>query len=82
MLKKGKGRISQPIQGNRVALKTEGKLEDGTIIDQNDRIEFILGDGDTISGESINCSYGQKYFRMKKEDELVKEKIYKILVCL
>lgn len=48
--------MTRPAHGQRVALKTEGKLENGTIIDKNDRIEFVLGDGDVISGEILSLA--------------------------
>lgn len=53
VLKAGNGHMTRPAHGQRVALKTEGKLENGTIIDKNDRIEFVLGDGDVISAWDI-----------------------------
>lgn len=56
ILKEGKGRDSRPTHGQRVVLKTQGKLENGTIVDQNNRLEFILGDGDVISAWDITVA--------------------------
>ncbi|XP_014772494.1 peptidyl-prolyl cis-trans isomerase FKBP8 isoform X1 [Octopus bimaculoides] len=53
IVKKGDGVLTRPLQGQKVTLKTEGLLPDGTVIDKNESISFILGDGDVISGWDI-----------------------------
>ncbi|KAH9513249.1 Peptidyl-prolyl cis-trans isomerase fkbp8 [Bulinus truncatus] len=47
VLLRGKGIDTRPINGDIVTLKVEGKLEDGTLV-ENEEITFNLNDGDVI----------------------------------
>ncbi|XP_041372557.1 peptidyl-prolyl cis-trans isomerase FKBP8-like [Gigantopelta aegis] len=56
VLKSGEGRSSRPKAGETVFLKTEGKLDDGTVIDKFESVSFILGDGDVIQAWDLAVS--------------------------
>ncbi|GAB1605155.1 peptidyl-prolyl cis-trans isomerase FKBP8-like isoform X1 [Argonauta hians] len=53
VIKYGKGETTRPLQGHKVTLRTKGVLPDGTVVDENESITFILGDGDVIAGWDI-----------------------------
>ncbi|XP_056020499.1 peptidyl-prolyl cis-trans isomerase FKBP8-like [Ostrea edulis] len=38
----------RPITGDKVTIRVEGKLEDETVVDVNDSLTFVLGDGDVV----------------------------------
>lgn len=50
VLREGKGQDSRPDRGQVVTLQVAGRTEDGTAVDWNRSLEFILGDGEVIQG--------------------------------
>lgn len=44
----GEGVETRPVHGQLVTIKFEGRLEDGTVVDQQDTLKMTLGDGDVI----------------------------------
>ncbi|KAK2550347.1 Peptidyl-prolyl cis-trans isomerase FKBP8 [Acropora cervicornis] len=48
LLREGKGQDSRPDRGQVVTLQVAGRTEDGTAVDWNRSLEFILGDGEVI----------------------------------
>ncbi|XP_051896246.1 FKBP prolyl isomerase 16 [Pristis pectinata] len=48
ILKEGQGKATRPDVGQEVTIKLLGVLEDGTIIDRDPKLTFLLGDGDVI----------------------------------
>uniref|UniRef100_UPI00398EC1FD FKBP prolyl isomerase 16 n=1 Tax=Pristiophorus japonicus TaxID=55135 RepID=UPI00398EC1FD len=48
VLKEGQGDATRPDVGQEVTIKLLGVLEDGTIIDRDPKLTFVLGDGDVI----------------------------------
>ena len=50
MLREGKGQDTRPDKGQRVMIQSAGRTEDGTAVDWNNNLEFILGEGDVIQG--------------------------------
>lgn len=50
MLHEGKGQDTRPDKGQRVMIQSAGRTEDGTAVDWNSNLEFILGEGDVIQG--------------------------------
>ncbi|XP_072889145.1 FKBP prolyl isomerase 16 isoform X2 [Hemitrygon akajei] len=48
ILKEGQGKATRPDVGQEVTIKLLGALEDGTIIDRDPKLTFLLGDGDVI----------------------------------
>ena len=50
VLREGKGQDSRPDRGQVVTLQVAGRTEDGTAVDWNRSLEFMLGDGEVIQG--------------------------------
>lgn len=50
MLREGKGQDTRPDKGQRVTIQAAGRTEDGTGVDWNSSLEFILGEGEVIQG--------------------------------
>ena len=50
MLREGKGQDTRPDKGQRVMIQSAGRTEDGTAVDWNSNLEFILGEADVIQG--------------------------------
>ena len=50
MLREGKGQDTRPDKGQRVTIQVAGRTEDGTGVDWNSSLEFILGEGEVIQG--------------------------------
>ena len=50
MLRPGGGVETRPTPQCRVKIRTEGKLDNGTVIDKYSSVPFTLGDGDVIQG--------------------------------
>lgn len=50
MLREGKGQDTRPDKGQRVTIQVAGRMEDGTGVDWNSSLEFILGEGEVIQG--------------------------------
>ncbi|KAL9986993.1 hypothetical protein ACROYT_G001226 [Oculina patagonica] len=48
VLREGKGRDTRPDKGQRVTIQAAGRTEDGTGVDWNSSLEFILGEGEVI----------------------------------
>ena len=42
---------TRPTNGDTVTIKMEGLLENGTKVDVEDELKFILNDGDVIMGK-------------------------------
>ena len=50
VLREGKGQDTRPDKGQRVTIQVAGRTEDGTGVDWNSSLEFILGEGEVIQG--------------------------------
>jgi len=50
VLRQGKGQDTRPDKGQRVTIQVAGRTEDGTGVDWNSSLEFILGEGEVIQG--------------------------------
>ena len=50
MLREGKGQDTRPDKGQRVTIQVAGRTKDGTGVDWNSSLEFILGEGEVIQG--------------------------------
>lgn len=48
VLREGKGQDTRPDRGQRVTIQVAGRTEDGTGVDWNSSLEFILGEGEVI----------------------------------
>ncbi|XP_067873860.1 peptidyl-prolyl cis-trans isomerase FKBP8-like [Heterodontus francisci] len=48
ILKEGQGQATRPEVGQEVTIKLLGVLEDGTIIDKDPKLTFVIGDGDVL----------------------------------
>lgn len=46
-----KGSGSRPVNGQLVTIKYVGRLSDGTEVDKQESLTFVLGDGDVIQGQ-------------------------------
>ena len=55
MLRPGGGVETRPTPQCRVKIRTEGKLDNGTVVDKYSSVPLTLGDGDVIQG---GCSLG------------------------
>ena len=51
VLQEGKGQDTRPDRGQVVTLQVAGCTEDGTAVDWNRNLEFILGEGEVIQGQ-------------------------------
>lgn len=51
VLREGKGQDTRPDKGQRVTIQVSGRTEDGTGVDWNSSLEFILGEGEVIQGK-------------------------------
>ena len=51
VVKAGEGRPSRPKAGELVYLNAEGRLDNGTVVDNFESVSFILGDGDVLQGK-------------------------------
>ncbi|XP_072421023.1 peptidyl-prolyl cis-trans isomerase FKBP8-like isoform X2 [Chiloscyllium punctatum] len=59
ILKEGQGQATRPDVGQEVTLKLLGVLEDGTIIDRDPKLTFIIGDGDVIQALEF-CAFSMQ----------------------
>ena len=50
VLREGKGQDTRPDKGQHVTIQVAGRTEDGTGVDWNSSLEFILGEGEVIQG--------------------------------
>ena len=61
MLHEGKGQDTRPDKGQRVNVQAAGRTDDGTAVDWNSSLEFILGEGEVIQGiilvSDATCTY-------------------------
>lgn len=56
VLREGKGQDTRPDKGQRVMIQSAGRTEDGTAVDWNSNLEFILGEGEVIQAFDIGIS--------------------------
>ncbi len=50
VLKEGQGAATRPQRGELVTMRSKGSLEDGSEVDCHESINFVLGEGDVVSG--------------------------------
>ena len=50
IIRAGKDDGSRPSTGQEVCIKCEGMLPSGDKVDVNEKLKFIIGDGDVITG--------------------------------
>ncbi|XP_007907980.1 FKBP prolyl isomerase 16 [Callorhinchus milii] len=59
ILREGFGDASRPFMGQEVTMKLQGLLEDGTIVDRDPKLTFVIGDGDVIQALEL-CAYSME----------------------
>ncbi|XP_078097126.1 FKBP prolyl isomerase 16 [Mustelus asterias] len=59
ILKEGQGQATRPDVGQEVTIKLLGVLEDGTIIDKDPKLTFVIGDGDAIQALEF-CAFSMQ----------------------
>ncbi|XP_048418952.1 FKBP prolyl isomerase 16 isoform X2 [Stegostoma tigrinum] len=59
ILKEGQGQATRPDVGQEVTIKLLGVLEDGTIIDKDPKLTFVIGDGDVIQALEF-CAFSMQ----------------------
>ncbi|GCB60344.1 hypothetical protein scyTo_0012726 [Scyliorhinus torazame] len=59
ILKEGQGQATRPDVGQEVTIKLLGVLEDGTIIDRDPKLTFVIGDGDVIQALEF-CAFSMQ----------------------
>lgn len=57
MITTGQEGSFRPTAGQLVCIKTEGTLENGNKVDVYEQKQFILGDGDVITGTSSSSKF-------------------------
>lgn len=50
MIVPGNGRDTRPQMGDQITVAYSAYLEDRTEVEKNDRLTFVLGDGDYLQG--------------------------------
>ncbi|XP_067827275.1 FKBP prolyl isomerase 16 [Heptranchias perlo] len=59
ILKEGQGEATRPDVGQEITIKLLGVLEDGTIIDKDPKLTFVVGDGDVIQALEF-CAFSMQ----------------------
>ena len=50
MLREGLGDHTRPASSSRVTVRVKGKLQDGSVVEENESLSFFVGESEVIQG--------------------------------
>ena len=50
VLREGLGDHTRPVSSSRVTVRVKGKLQDGSVVEENESLSFFVGEGEVIQG--------------------------------
>ena len=65
IIKAGKEDGSRPLLGQEVCIRCEGTLASGDKVDVKEKLQFIIGDGDVVTGR-LTCLPSYKKFHPQR----------------
>jgi hypothetical protein len=71
IIKAGKEDGSRPLLGQEVCIRCEGTLASGDKVDVKEKLQFIIGDGDVVTGR-LTClpSLGMSRYQKKADSPI------------